>query len=183
MSIRLSWQLLVTGFRETNLGRANALFLTSIPLFSALTNPISGWLVTQYSWRGLFFFEGIVSLSLIAIWLPLISERPEDAKWISKEEKEFLITTLAAEKAQADANFRAQGEAKWSYAQLLLNKNLWIMIGLYMCYQHGDNRLRDLAAHAAKETHQDEPDPCGLVKCSAIASGGRGSLPVWRAIG
>ncbi|MGO8718075.1 MAG: MFS transporter, partial [Acidobacteriaceae bacterium] len=124
-------------FPRKELGRANALFLTSIPLSSALTNPISGWLVTQYSWRGLFFFEGVVSLALIAVWLPLISERPEDAKWISKEEKEFLITTLAAERAQADANFRAQGEVKWSYGQLLLNKNLWIMIGLYMCYNTG----------------------------------------------
>jgi len=61
-------------FPQKELGRANALFLMSIPLSSALTNPISGWLVTHYSWRGLFFFEGVVSLALIAIWLPLIRE-------------------------------------------------------------------------------------------------------------
>jgi MFS family permease len=124
-------------FPQKELGRANALFLMSIPLSSALTNPISGWLVTHYSWRGLFFFEGVVSLALIAIWLPLISDRPEEAKWISKEEKEFLLTTLAAEKAQRDINFKAQSQVKWTYGQLFLDRNLWIMIALYMCYNTG----------------------------------------------
>jgi sugar phosphate permease len=124
-------------FPQKELGRANALFLISLPLSSALTNPISGWLVAHYGWRALFFFEGIVSLALIAIWLPLISDRPEQAKWISPEEKEYLITTLAAEKAERDAHFKAQGQVKWSYGRLLLNKNIWIMIVIYICYTGG----------------------------------------------
>jgi MFS family permease len=70
-------------FPQKELGRANGLFLISLPLSAAVTNPISGWVVTHYSWRGLFFFEGVVSLALIFIWMPLISDCPEDAMWIS----------------------------------------------------------------------------------------------------
>jgi MFS family permease len=124
-------------FPQRELGRANALFLISLPLSSALTNPISGWLVSHYGWRMLFFFEGIVSLALIAVWLPLISDRPEQAKWISQEEKEYLLTTLAAEKAERAARFAAQGHIKWSYGRLLLDRNIWIMVIIYMCYTGG----------------------------------------------
>jgi MFS family permease len=124
-------------FPQKELGRANGLFLISLPLSAALTNPISGFIVSHYGWRGLFFFEGVVSLSLIAIWHPLISDRPEEAKWISPEEKEFLLTTLAAEKAKAIANMKVNEDVKWSYRQLFTNKNIWVMAILYVCYTAG----------------------------------------------
>jgi MFS family permease len=124
-------------FPQKELGRAQGLFITSLPLSAAITNPISGWIVAHYSWRGLFFFEGIVSLTMILIWLPLISESPEEAKWISKEEKEYLVTTLAADKAQREANFADQGHVKWSYGKLLKDRYLWIMITFYIFHTAG----------------------------------------------
>jgi MFS family permease len=124
-------------FPQKELGRANALFLISLPLSAAVTNPISGWVVEHWSWRGLFIFEGLVSLALILIWWPLISDRPETAKWLSPEEKEYLQTTLAAERTKREASLKAAGHTKWSYGQLLANKNLWIMMILYFCYTSG----------------------------------------------
>jgi MFS family permease len=124
-------------FPQRELGRANALFTCSLPLSAAITNPISGWIVSHYNWRGLFFFEGVVSLALIAIWLPFISDCPEEAKWITKEEKEYLLTTLAADKAQREKNFKAAGGAKWSYLDLLKNPYLWVMSTVYACYSAG----------------------------------------------
>ena len=64
-------------FPQKELGRANALFLCSLPFSAAITNPISGWIVSHYNWRGLFFFEGVLSLALIAVWLPLVSDSPK----------------------------------------------------------------------------------------------------------
>jgi sugar phosphate permease len=102
-----------------------------------VTNPISGWIVSHYSWRGLFFFEGVVSLALIFVWLPLISDRPEEAKWISKEEREYLQATLAAEKAAQQAKTKETAQTKWIYLQLFNDKNLWLMILIYLCYNTG----------------------------------------------
>jgi sugar phosphate permease len=133
--------LVVVGkwFPKKELGRANALFLMSLPLSAVLTNPVSGWIVTHYNWRWLFFCEGAVSLLLIFIWMPLISDRPEEAKWISKEEKEYLLTTLAREKVEAQAVFQAKAgvQVKWTYKELLANKNLWLMVLVYNCYTTG----------------------------------------------
>ena len=120
-------------FPRRELGRANALFLMSLPLSTLFTNPISGWIVNNFSWRWLFAVEGCISVSLIAIWLPLISDRPEDASWISDEEKDYLIAILAAEKS-SNSDFTRDSRA---YGRLLRDKNLWLLVALLICYTSG----------------------------------------------
>lgn len=129
--------IIANWFPTRELGRANALFLMSLPLSTLITNPVSGWIVANYDWRWLFITEGVVSLLLICIWLPLISDHPEAAKWISPEERDYLQTTLAEEEAQRQASFKATSHAKYSYAQLFADKNLWILIALLVCYTTG----------------------------------------------
>ncbi len=131
--------LIVIGkwFPQQERGRANALFMLSLPLGAAVTNPFAGYVVANYSWRGLFFFEGIVSLSMIAIWWPLISDSPQQAKWISKEEKEYLLTTLAEEKAKLSATRKLATQVKWSYKQLLTDKNLFLLAIVKLCETTG----------------------------------------------
>ena len=124
-------------FPAREIGRANALFLMSLPISTVITNPVSGWIITNFDWRWLFIMEGAVSIALIFIWLPLISDRPEEAKWISKEEKEYLVTTINAEKAEREAAFKTAGHAKWTYSQLFADKHLWLMVFMYMCYTTG----------------------------------------------
>jgi MFS family permease len=124
-------------FPTKELGRANALFLMSLPLSTLITNPVSGWIVAHYDWRWLFITEGVVSLLLICIWLPLISDHPEGAKWISSAEKDYLQTTLAREKAERVLAVQGASEVKYSYAQLFVDKNLWLMVTLLICYTTG----------------------------------------------
>ena len=120
-------------FPRKELGRANAFFLMSLPLSTLFTNPISGWIVNNFSWRWLFAVEGCISLALIAVWLPLISDRPEDASWISDQEKDYLVTTLAAEKS---SNSDVTRDIR-AYGRLLRDKNLWLLIALLICYTSG----------------------------------------------
>lgn len=132
--------LVVVGkwFPRNEIGRANALFLISLPLSAVLTNPISGFVVDQYGWRALFYFEGVVSLALLLIWWPLTSDDPATAKWLSSEEREYLQTALAQDRAAKEADFlKADGSSKGTYRQLLLDKNLWIMSIIFCCFLTG----------------------------------------------
>ena len=72
--------------------------MSNLAVSAIITNPMSGWIIAHYSWRYVFILEGLISVALLFIWMPLISDRPEEAKWISKQEKEYLITTLRQEK-------------------------------------------------------------------------------------
>jgi MFS family permease len=120
-------------FPAKELGRANAFFMSSLCISVIITTPLSGWIVGMFDWRWLFIIEGIISLALIFIWLPLISDRPENAKWISKEEKEYLVETLRLERE----NFSGTEKAPVSYKQIFSYRNTWLLIVIYFCNMTG----------------------------------------------
>lgn len=119
-------------FPANEIGRANAMFMTSTSLAAIITNPISGWIVENYHWQWLFIVEGILSLLLICIWLPLIEDTPEKAKWLSNEEREYLVSTLKKEKESALEEMK-RNHIKVSYKELLCNKNMWLLILIFNC--------------------------------------------------
>lgn len=120
-------------FPNEERGRANAYFLMNIPIASIITGPLSGMILTAYSWRAVFIVEGLVSLALIFVWLPLISDRPEYAKWISKEEKEYITTKIREEQETIKGN----DIGKASLSEVLSNPRVWKLIFLYFFYQTG----------------------------------------------
>ena len=131
--------LIANWFPTKEIGRANAIWLMSMPLSAVVTGPVSGWIIQTYNWRSLFYLEGVISLALLFIWMPLISDNPSEAKWISKEEREFLVTTLAREKVERQAVFDKAGTGKVSYKKLFADKHLWMMTLIYVCYTTGQN--------------------------------------------
>ncbi|MDF2636358.1 MAG: major facilitator superfamily 1 [Pelosinus sp.] len=119
-------------FPANEIGRANAMFMTSTSLAAIITNPISGWIVEHYHWQWLFISEGILSLVLIFIWLPLVEDTPEKAKWLSNEEREYLVSSLQREKELAVEEMK-KNHIKVSYKDLLCDKNMWLLILIFNC--------------------------------------------------
>lgn len=128
--------IITNWFPAKEIGRANAMFMTSTAIAAIITNPVSGWIVSNFDWHLLFIIEGIISLSLLFIWMPMISDRPEDAKWLSKAERDYLVETLRVEKAAAQESAK-QASVPVSYKELLLNKNLWLLILIFNCGMTG----------------------------------------------
>ncbi|MEY8000493.1 MFS transporter [Clostridium sp. Mt-5] len=120
-------------FPNEERGRANAYFIMNVPIASIITGPLSGWIITVYSWRAVFIIEGLISLALILVWLPLISDRPEDAKWISKEEKEYITQKIKEEQK----NVKDKEGTAVSLKDIFSNINMWKLIVIYFCYQTG----------------------------------------------
>jgi MFS family permease len=120
-------------FPDEERGRANACFIMNIAIASIITGPLSGWIIDHYGWRWVFYGEGMLSLALIFIWYPLISDRPATARWISAEERAYLASRFAAEQAQLEG----ESGAPASYGAVLRNPNLWKLILLYFFYQIG----------------------------------------------
>ncbi|MCL6599704.1 MAG: MFS transporter [Alicyclobacillus macrosporangiidus] len=89
-------------FPNEERGRANAFFIMNIAIANIITGPLSGWILTIWNWRGVFIVEGLLSLALIAIWLPMMSDRPRDAKWISQAELQYIEGKLREEDLKAD---------------------------------------------------------------------------------
>jgi len=87
--------------------RVIGLFMVAIPLSTALGGPLSGWILSLdgrgglAGWQWLFLIETLPSLLLGAAtwrWLP---DTPREARWLTREERQWLLATIAAERETA----------------------------------------------------------------------------------
>ncbi|CAM3815899.1 MFS transporter [Alicyclobacillus pomorum] len=101
--------LLALWFPQRERARANALWMACLPLSAIIMTPLTGWLLTMMSWRGVFVIEGLPPIIWGLIWWFTISDKPSEAKWISPEERAFIEKTMAQEDASkvASAGFRS----------------------------------------------------------------------------
>lgn len=120
-------------FPSEERGRATAFVIMNNPIASIITGPLSGYILVKYNWHYVFIIEGIISLLLILVWLPLISDRPETAKWISVEERDYLVERLKQEQEA----FEIGQKKKASLKEIIFNRTLWKLILIFFFYQTG----------------------------------------------
>ncbi|MCC3703193.1 MFS transporter [Rouxiella badensis] len=85
-------------FPDAERGRANAYVLMFAPIGGMITAPLSGFILNTLDWRWLFILEGLLSVAVMLFWWFTISDRPEEAKWLSERERHYLITELTRER-------------------------------------------------------------------------------------
>ncbi len=90
--------------------RIIAVFLLSLPLSAAIGAPLSATII-QYvdgalgfeGWRWLFFLEGVPTIVLGVVCWFFLTDRPEDAKWLTEAERRWLAGRLGSENVAVDA--------------------------------------------------------------------------------
>jgi MFS family permease len=86
-------------FTRNERARANTVFLLSIPLGSAIANPVSGLVLNFSDWHWMFIIEALPCFVWAVVWALAIADRPEEAAWLPAAERERLSSLLIAEKA------------------------------------------------------------------------------------
>jgi MFS transporter, ACS family, tartrate transporter len=82
-----------------------ALFMAAAPLSTVLGSPVSGALLELdgllgfKGWQWLFLLEALPALLLGFVVLVYMTDRPELAKWLDGEERNWLVNTMNAENA------------------------------------------------------------------------------------
>lgn len=80
--------------------RSGSRFLIAIPLSGAIGGPLSGWLLGfdgslgLAGWQWLFLVEGLPSVFLGYAALRYLTERPDDAQWLTNEQRGWLAARL-----------------------------------------------------------------------------------------
>lgn len=118
-------------FPNQEKARAIAFFQMNLAIASIITAPLSGWLIENQGWREMFVIEGILSLALLAIWVPLVADSPAKAKWLDPEERAWLEARFAEDQAKSVAC------ENLSIRAVAGNPDLWKLIAIYFFFQVG----------------------------------------------
>jgi MFS transporter, ACS family, tartrate transporter len=119
-------------FPERQRASAMSRFMISIPLAGTIGGPLGGALLSMNGhlglagWQWLFLVEGIPSILLGVAVLFLLTDAPEDARWLSEAERSWLTGTLASERAaRVDV-------AEGSVLKALTSGIIWWLAVLYL---------------------------------------------------
>ncbi|WP_313520385.1 MFS transporter [Pseudomonas sp.] len=111
--------------------RINSYFKSSICLCGIIGGPLAGFILGHFDgvggmagWKWLFLLEGLPSvlLGLVVLWL--VADRIEDARWLSREEKNFLAERMARE---------VQPEGSQSLRSILREPATLALSAIYLC--------------------------------------------------
>jgi ACS family tartrate transporter-like MFS transporter len=86
---------------------AIAFFMAAAPLSTAIGSPISGALMELpkfwglMNWQWLYIIEALPAIFLGLLTLKVLTDRPEEARWLDEEERSWLVQTLAAESVES----------------------------------------------------------------------------------
>lgn len=91
-------------FPQRHRGRVSGLFLTGLPLATAIGGPLSTALLQLdgaaglHGWQWMFIGEGLATVLIGFTVYAVLTERPEEAGWLAPEQKAWLAGELAKEK-------------------------------------------------------------------------------------
>lgn len=118
-------------FRQREQAQAVGLYLSGMPIATVVGAPLSGlvldhvhWLSLS-SWRWLLILEGIPAVVFGFLTYFLLPSRPEDARFLASDEKEWLRAELAIERQQKLA------QRQFSTLQALTSGRVWHLVAIY----------------------------------------------------
>ncbi|MBV9929117.1 MAG: MFS transporter [Acidobacteria bacterium] len=90
-------------FRSEDRARAFALFVAAQPIANIVGSPVSGLLLGVHwlglaGWRWLFILEGLPAVVLGVVTLFYLTDRPQQAAWLPKDERDWLVSQLERER-------------------------------------------------------------------------------------
>ena len=124
-------------FRQREQAQAIALVLVGIPVTSILGGPVSGlildhvqWLGVS-SWRWLLILEGVPAVVCGVLAYFLLPSRPTEAKFLARDEKDWIIAELARE------HEKKLGEHQISLARTFTHLRVWHLVSIQFTYLIG----------------------------------------------
>lgn len=127
-------------FPNRNRAKVTAFFMVAIGLANVFGNPTSGFIMQYldtkaglHGWQWLFLLEGIPSVILGICVLYYLTDHPQDAKWLSDEQRNWLVAHMRSEEQQLQRLHNADRLAA------ILQWRVWMLIAIYFTVAVGSN--------------------------------------------
>jgi ACS family tartrate transporter-like MFS transporter len=119
---------------------AVALFMAASPVSGILGGPLAG-AILQYlngvgglrGWQWLFILEGLPAVALGLATLVYLTDRPEEAHWLTAEERGWLTGRLGREESHR------QQRHNLTLGRALADRRVWLLVLVYFTVAAGSN--------------------------------------------
>ncbi len=117
--------------------KAVGLFMSAIPIAYIFGGPLAGYILgIQWrgipGWRWLFLLEGGPAIILGIATLFVLPDRPNEARWLRAEERDWLAARLTEER-----DVKANQERVTIWQALRDRRVVLLTVGLFFCYSGG----------------------------------------------
>lgn len=120
-------------FPASQRARVTSILLSAVAVSGIVGGPVSGWIMSHMNdvhglrgWQWLFLLEGVPAVGAGVIALFYLTDRPSQARWLTKSECTFIEENLAADE-------RAKGRvAPHSFGAALKDRRVYIAALGYM---------------------------------------------------
>ncbi len=121
-------------FPQRERGKVIAFFMMALPVSGFISSPFSGWILDNVNWlslsgwRWLFFLEGLPAILFGIITWFFLTDHPHQAKWLSYEEKTWLITEMERENAAKSGG----GKKHVKFKEMFTDTRVWRIGVIYL---------------------------------------------------
>ncbi|RKS27944.1 sugar phosphate permease [Pseudomonas sp. WPR_5_2] len=130
------------------MARIVALFMVAIPLSNFLGSPVSALLLQLdgvagfKGWQWLLMLEAIPAITLGLLALKVLPNRPSEAKWLTRQEQDWLSEQLNSDKATRESTIPQPVHSVTSTLKAVFtNKYVWVLSIIYMGSSATSNTL------------------------------------------
>ncbi|MDF1817339.1 MAG: MFS transporter [Immundisolibacteraceae bacterium] len=120
-------------FRQQERATAIALFAQALAIAGLIGSPLSGWILDasdgmagMAGWQWLFILEGLPTVALAFVVMVVMTDRPQNARWLNDNERQWLVTQIAAEAPTAAKHER--------FFQKLVNPRVLMLSFVYSLF-------------------------------------------------
>ncbi len=121
--------------------RMMAILYSALVISLFIGPPISGWLLTLNGvlglrgWQWIFVGEALPPVVMCVVTWNLLTDRPDEATWLTPEQRAWLVERLASERAQREAIH------KYSLGESLADPKVWLLTLAYFTHNVSTNVL------------------------------------------
>ena len=163
-------------FPNDRRAKAFGMFMSASALAGVIGGPLAGFIMTSLNgvngwqgWQWVFLLEGIPSVIAGFVTWFYLTDRPEQATWLTARERDLVKTDL-----ERDA--QALGHREHSLLASLKDSKIWLLILVYFCIIAANSSLTFYGPTLVKEVGFTSPLAVGWIMACAYLCGAAGMI-------
>ena len=100
-------------FPPSEKGTATGVYMSSIKFAPAVVPPLCALIISTLGWRDVFVIFAIPGFFITVAWWWLVSDRPENSRFVSQEELDYIQSAKSRQVAQSRSEGKKKACLKW----------------------------------------------------------------------